>query len=485
MPRSGDRNRPGRRPRGRPRAILLAAACLALACEPDAAVASPLPLPPRRPAPLVVTSSVTGNPGNVLGATVVAHVRFADSVAVRYGLAGTTPDSATPAVPTLGDSALIPVLGLLPDRDYTLQVVAYGGGRITVGDTVTLRTDRLPTDLPSYVAGGSDPSPGYVVFAMGNYGLVIDNTGRVVWYHRFAYGAGLAFAAQPTGRYTARPATPEPTDPHVWVEIDPLGTMTRTFDCARGLEPRLHDLIAELDGSYWLMCDETRVMDLSGIGGVASAQVTGTVIQHLSREGVLLFEWSPFDHFAITDLDAGSRTGSTVNWTHGNALDLDTDGNLVVSFRNLSEITKIDTRTGDVLWRLGGVRNEFTFAGTSAPAFARQHGVRLAADGGLLLLDNLGDPTGSRAERYGYDPALRAARLLAAQEPTPTVTAQLGGSVQELPGGRTLVSYGTGARVEEYDAAGRVVWRIEGAPGYVFRAQRIRSLYAPGVGLSR
>jgi hypothetical protein len=68
---------------------------------------------------------------------------------------------------------------------------------------------------------------------------------------------------------------------------------------------------------------------------------------------------------------------------------------------------------------------------------------------------------------------------------SPGVSAQLGGSVQQLPGGRTLVSFGTAGRVEEYDSAGNVVWRIEGNPGYVFRAQRIRSLYAPGVGLPR
>jgi hypothetical protein len=47
------------------------------------------------------------------------------------------------------------------------------------------------------------------------------------------------------------------------------------------------------------------------------------------------------------------------------------------------------------------------------------------------------------------------------------------------------VSFGPARRVEEYDASGRVVWRIEGNPGYVFRAQRIRSLYQPGVGLPR
>ena len=54
-----------------------------------------------------------------------------------------------------------------------------------------------------------------------------------------------------------------------------------------------------------------------------------------------------------------------------------------------------------------------------------------------------------------------------------------------MPDGRTLVSFGTAGRVEEYDATGNVVWRIEASPGYVFRAQRMKSLYQPGVGLPR
>jgi len=65
------------------------------------------------------------------------------------------------------------------------------------------------------------------------------------------------------------------------------------------------------------------------------------------------------------------------------------------------------------------------------------------------------------------------------------VVTQIGGSTQPLPGGHTLVSFGTAGRVEEYDAVGSVVWRIEGNAGYVFRAQRIPSLYTPGVGAAR
>ena len=68
--------------------------------------------------------------------------------------------------------------------------------------------------------------------------------------------------------------------------------------------------------------------------------------------------------------------------------------------------------------------------------------------------------------------------------PTPRAFTEIGGSVQRLPNGHTLVSFGTAGRVVEYDGA-NVVWRIEGDAGYIFRAQRIPSLYSPGVGATR
>jgi hypothetical protein len=455
----------------------VAALVVVTGCGPDAGVTPP----PPPTAPEIVTRVAAANPHNVLSVVVSARVRFADSVVVRYGLTGATLDSVAPAVIPAGDSVAVPVLGLLPDTGYSLGLVGYGAGGV-VAETLAFHTGALPADLPHYVASGTDPSAGYVLFATARYGLVIDNTGRVVWYRQFPDGAGLNLQAQPTGRYYAHPRTVDPNDVEPWVELDPLGNVTRTFGCAGDLPSRFHDLIAEADGAYWVLCDEIRTMDLTSVGGLAGARVTGTVVQHVSAAGVLLFQWTPFDHFAITDVDSVSRAGANVNWTHGNALDLDTDGNLLVSFRSLSEITKIDARSGAVLWRMGGLRNQFSFLDAPTQPFARQHGLRVTGPGRLLLLDNLGDPAGSQAERYAYSDDLRAARLVASYGSTPAVTAQLGGTTQELAGARVLVSYGDGRRVQEYDASGRVVWQIEGDPGYVFRAQRIRSLYRPGVG---
>jgi hypothetical protein len=461
---------------------LIPLVALAGACGEDSPVVVEPPAPPE-----ILAAAAAPNATNAISAIVTLNVSGADRVAVLYWLSGTPPGEAqaTPPITLAGDTAAIPVLGLLPDTPYVLVPVAYGAGGAVTGDTLEFRTGPLPVDLPRYAASGSDPSPGYVVFAAGKYGLVIANDGRVVWYRRFdPNGPGLTFMAQPTGYYVARPLTPETTDPDLWVEVDPLGNITRSFGCARELQPRFHDLISEPDGGYWIMCDETRVMDLTSVGGVASANVTGTVVQHVGTRGEPLFEWNPFDHFSITDLDSTLRLSSSVNWTHGNSLELDEEGNLLVSFRSLGEITKISTATGEVVWRMGGLRNQFTFAGTAMPPFARQHSLRLTADGELVMLDNLGDPTASRVERYRFSEPARSSELLQSYGGEPPVVTPLGGGVQPLPGGRLMVSFGTQGRVQEVDATGRVVWEIEGNAGYVFRAQRIRSLYNPGLGLT-
>lgn len=459
----------------------LAAIALAAGCGAES-TAPPTPLTPE-----IIGSTVSPGPFNVLSAIVTVHLRKADSVRIEVHAldGGPDTDSETPAVSGRGDTASVPVLGLRPVQRYQFRPVAYRGGVSVIGDPIELLTGALPADLPVFTASGASPSPGYVGLASGNYGLVLDNTGRVVWYRAFPDGPGLNFMAA-NGYYAVRPMTSSLSVVGPWVELDVMGRVTRTFGCAHNLDARFHDWIRDADGGYWIMCDESRVMDLSTLGGQPAALVTGTVVQHVGSTGALLFEWSAFDHFAITDLDAAERSGATVNWTHGNSMALDADGNLLVSFRSLSEITKISTATGAVIWRLGGRANQFTFEGTPEPAFIGQHGLRLIGPGTLQLLDNRGDPTGSRVERYQLDEVAHTARRVGTFSSLPAVIGLLGGSVQQLAEGHVLASFGSGRKIEEYDAAGAVVWALSGgAAGYVFRVTRIASLYAPGVGAAR
>lgn len=432
--------------------------------------------------PVISRSSVEPSTANVLSVLVSGSVTGADSVMARFG-SSTELDNVTPAFKTIGDSALVAVLGLQSSTSYHAQLVASNTCGSTTGDVLQLTTGVLPADLPSYHATGVSPDSGFVVFAAGSYGIVIDNTGRVVWYHRFADGPGLNFQPQPNGRYTARPGAPT-GQLAKWIEINPLGDTTRTLTCGRNLQPRMHDLIAQPDGSYWILCDEIRTIDLTAQGRSAESRVTGTVVQKRSATDEILFDWSPFDHFDIdlSVLDQTDLVGLSVNWTHGNSLDLDSDGNLIVSFRNLNEITKIDTHTGAVIWRMGGKQNEFTFANVSGSAFTHQHGMRSVGNGRVLLLDNLGEQSGSRMEVYELDQLHHTARMTNARSSVTGIIALIGGSTQALPSGHTLVSFGNGSGVEEYDQSGSLVWKLDGNPGYVFRATRVKSLYKPGVG---
>ena len=431
--------------------------------------------------PAILGHAVAANPANVLSVLVMVTGTGVDSVVMKFGV----DDALGEATPSFQSNAGVTdafILGLRANSTYKAQAVAFNSCGTISGQVLSFTTGSLPPDLPAYVGEGTAPAPGYVAFAAGNYGIVIDNTGRVVWYRHFPDGIGLNFQPQPNGRYTLRPPSASGQQGR-WLEIDPLGNITRTLTCARDMQPRLHDMIAQPDGSYWLLCDEIRTVDLTAQGRSAETRVTGTGVQRRSATGEVTFEWSPFGNLEIdlSLLDATDLSGASINWTHGNSLDIDSAGNLLVSFRNLSEVTKIDTRTGAVMWRMGGARNQFTFANVTPPAFTRQHGVRFTGTGRLQLLDNLGEPR-SRTEHYEFNEGSRTARLTGSYASTASVIAQIGGSTQALSAGHTLVSFGNGGSVEEYDAAGNLVWRITGNPGYIFRAQRIKSLYTPGAG---
>ena len=443
------------------------------------AACNPLDGPETCALPQVESSRIVPIPGNVIGATVITRVHDAATVAVRLTRA-TGASENTASVDVQQADVEIPVLGLHESSSYAMSVEATNECGTASGDILSHSTGALPTDLPRYQASGPDPSPGYVAFAAGNYGIVIDNSGRTVWYHRFPNGPGLNFQAQRNGRYLARPA-PQSGQAARWTEIDPLGNVTRTLGCAHGMSARMHDILVEADGSWWLMCDEIRTPDLSSQGIPSNTPVMGTAVQHFSAAGNLLFEWSPFDHMDIdiSGLDPADRAGAFVNWTHGNSFDIDTDGNLLISYRNLDEIVKVDSRTGALVWRMGGTRSQFAMDPPLQP-FRRQHSVRATARGEIALLDNLGHSGPSRMERYQFDESARTAKLIVSHASSAGVVALTGGTVQQISGSRTLVSFGSGGNVEEVDSAGNVVWKLDGNPGYVFRAQRIRSLARPG-----
>ncbi|MDH3457344.1 MAG: arylsulfotransferase family protein [Gemmatimonadota bacterium] len=427
------------------------------------------------PVPTFLGTTVLPNPHNTISA--VAEVRAAlwDSAFVRFWKDGQLP-VRSPSYAFGQDTVVrIPVLGLDTAAAYTIEVnLVLGDTLVVAADTGDFVSGTLPDWIPHAAAQGSDTTPGYLAISYPDGPVIVDNSGRVVWYRSSPNGVLNSFQAHANGQYTAL-ALDDSTDG--FLVLDELGYAIGALEC-QGYATRFHDLLVLADGSAWLLCDDTRTMDLSALGGVDTASVTGTVVQQLSPAGTVLSEWNVFDHFAITDLPPNARSGSDVNFTHGNGIALDGDGNLLLSFRSLNEITKINATTGEVMWRLGGLRNEFTFVNDPKGTFERQHGLRPAGPGQIQVLDN-GLRAPSRFARYLLNPVARTALLVVEFIDAPTTYTLVGGGTQYYGNGHGLVSFGRAGRLVEFDEAGNRAWELTGIDGiYVFRAQRIASLYA-------
>ena len=426
-------------------------------------------------------ATVEAIPQNVLAAAVLVRAVGFDSSYIEWS-DGTGPAARTPAVGFGGDTlARVPVLGLDTATHYSFRIgLIRAGTPDALPDTLAFTSGSLPDWIPAIGSLGTSGEPGYLAISLPNGAVIVDNTGKVVWYHYSPNGALNSFQAHPRGVYTILSTdSPEPG----FLTLNALGEETGTLACD-GRPTRFHDLLIDAGGDSWLLCDESRTMDLSGIGGNPAATVTGTVVQHLSPAGTLLWEWNTFDHFDITDLPMADRTGPNVNFTHGNGIGFDTDGNLLLGFRSLNEVTKVDRTTGAILWRFGGLRNEFTILNDPKGVFEHQHGVRLAGPGQVQLLDN-GVVAPSRLVRYLVNPVAHTALMEWEFIDAPATWTAVGGATQYHPDGHATVSFGRAGRVIEVDEAGNRVWELTGLDGlYVFRAQRLSSLYDAGRGES-
>lgn len=452
--------------------IAVAAAPAAGGCGND--FIEPNPTPP----PTFKSASLQANPIMTISASVEVTALNFDSVQIKYWQPGEQRRSSP--VYAFGDDSVVtvPVLGLDTMTTYNIEVNLYSDSANGPVDTLLFSSGALPDWVPTVSASGTDTTAGFMTLSLPEGAVIVDNTGRTVWYREFPNRVLNSFQAHANGTYTALGVGDDTST--VFAVLDVLGAEMGTIGCVGGLKTRFHDVRVLEGGDYWVMCDRTVEMDLTAVGGRETAAVTATVIQHVGTDGTLLFEWDALDHFAITDLELLLRSSVEVNFTHGNSLDFSTDGNLLVSFRSLDEITKINAVTGEVMWRLGGLASDFTFPNDTAGPVHWPHGLRESGTNEIQLLDNAASAP-SRLLRFQLDESSMTAVLTLDFRNSPTTWTRVGGATQVYPNGHALVTFGRAGKVIEVDENGNRAWELVGIEGaYVFRAQRIGSLYRPG-----
>ncbi len=266
--------------------------------------------------------------------------------------------------------------------------------------------------------------------------LILDNEGEPVFFKRMTKGRPtLDFKKQPNGLLTYGEWG------GIFYALDSSYNIVKTYEAGNGYPTDIHDLQILPNEHALLMIYDTQPVDMRPYGGQEKALVTGLVIQELDVDGQVVFQWRSWDHFAITDSNA-DLTRAAVDLVHGNAVELDHDGNLLISSRALDEITKIDRQSGEIIWRLGGKANQFTFVGDPEPFFA-QHDIRRLDDGHITLFDNRSGPGSAyaRAVEYELDEDSKIATLVWEYRNSSMSPAM--GNAQRLPNGNTMIGWGS------------------------------------------
>jgi len=430
----------------------------------------------------------------VLSAVVSADVNHAASVRVEYTAENGSDSGFTPDFAVTRQGNELPVLGLMPQTDYAMRVVATDAdGNAVSSEAIPFQTAPLPSDIPTFVALQSgDVQPGYTMLGLfansqRNPALIVDPTGRVVWYRENPRTIS-DFQKQPDGTYSVAVNNGDLFLYSYFVaqycQYDNLGNLLRTWSATGGWLTDNHELRLLPNGDALILAFTQHTMDLTSIGGRPNAIVVGNLLQRVRPSGAVQFQWDAFDHLPVQGIASPINIqGQYVDWNHMNAIDVTSDGNYLLSARHLNQVVKIDSATGAVLWKLGGMGSDFQFVGDSFNGFSMQHGVRELSNGNILMFDN-GDehvPPQSRAAEYQLDFADHTATLVWQYLAPRSLQAMAMGFAQRLPNGNTLIAYGSAQppRVQEVNPAGEVVWDLSSsAPAAgVYRAFRIASLY--------
>jgi hypothetical protein len=232
-----------------------------------------------------------------------------------------------------------------------------------------------------------------------------------------------------------------------------------TVNAANGAATDLHELVLTTAGTALITAYVPSTADLGALGGPSGGAVYAGVVQEIDvATGALIFEWSSIDHVPVLETYAALGDGP-LDYFHINSIAVDpADGNLLVSARNTWAVYKLDRSTGEVLWRLGGKRSDFTIGpGTT---FAWQHDARARGDGMMTLFDDGATPVveaQSRALELAVDEGARTVSLTRAFTHPARLLAANQGNVQLLSDGSALVGWGSEPYFSHFGATGTLL----------------------------
>lgn len=320
-----------------------------------------------------------------------------------------------------------------------------------------LKSAELPEGFPPLLITKTDnPSPGAIF--MSNRGTlypyyiaVLTNDGESYKYKAMEY-ENWNFVAQPNGMMTTTSVVAfDPggfAETYVSIFNDDLEEVDR-FVAGNGLPTGGHEFVMMPNGHYLMLAFELKHIDMSlhTPNGDPNAVVRSSVVQEFDADKNVVFQYNAWNHFPILE----TYSNVTLKYFYHvlyNSMDFDYEGNILISSRLSSEIIKIDRKSGELIWRLGGDNNEFNFINEheeNAPYyFSWQHDIRCLPNGNITLFDNgfQHNPKYSRAVEYKLDQVGKSATMVWDFRNDIDIFTSANGSMRRLPNGNSLIGWG-------------------------------------------
>jgi hypothetical protein len=315
---------------------------------------------------------------------------------------------------------------------------------------------------------------------------IIDDHGRPVWFQ--AVGANQQAANFRVQTYRDRPVLTwwqgenSPTGPGEGQGVDYLYDssyrLIATVAAGNGYKADLHEFRITPRGTAFITIYNHIPYDLSSVGGPVDGLVVDGVAQEVDvATGAVVFEWHSIDHVPLSESQAplpASPSSTAYDYFHINAVNWDEDGNVIIDARNTWTTYKVDHKTGQVLWRLGGKNS--TFALGAGVQFAWQHDPEPVDGHTLRLFDNEAAPSVlpySRVIWVDHDRRAGTATLVRQIIHPDKIQAGSQGNAQALDDDHTFIGWGATGRFSEFDRRGDLLFDANVPAGWdTYRAYR-------------
>lgn len=291
----------------------------------------------------------------------------------------------------------------------------------------------------------NNPSGGYYFMEKNyvgySYIIIVDNYGTPIFYRILDHNAHN-FSLQPAG-YLSYFIESQ----WCYAIMDSMYNLVGIYSMKNGYDADSHEFILLENGHSFMMAYDRQLVRMDTIidGGNPDATVIGLIIQELDEEQNVIFQWRSWDHLNILDTDTSvvNLTSHYIDYVHGNSINIDSDTSLILCSRNLHEITKINRQTGQIIWRLGGKNNQFTFINDDK-RFSLQHSATRLENGNIILFDNgkLAELGYSRGVEYQLDEIGYNVTMVNEFKHDSNVYTPVMGHIQRLPNGNTLIGWG-------------------------------------------